>query len=377
MKTKCLLASLGFLYTLSSPAQDQKTQPWKKERDEITGHIDHALLKTMLGTTSAIVALLRDSCLSEGSFLPSWHGKFVSEKYSLSSRIKFSLECHFQASGRPDSAGDQVGPASDAHIRIQANDFTGLFRDTLYVNGKIFQTLKGTTGEKNGFTCFEYAGTGDAAAAEDTTNRETMRTKIWLVTPPDKLPYTPLTRREYLQEASQEVKMEKNKLIAAIKEQMPVKSAEAQKAEKEKELDDIGQTYSGVEREMRIRRFLESYKTDEDYQTEGIKKGTVGIDATLHLMDSLLTHLAAKELTKPARVSVPAINFVAFEDSLPAGRMLVQVNPAYFDAALTADKAQCFLVCWNYSPFESMAADIDRQLNEKFDFKKLQDLLEK
>jgi hypothetical protein len=353
-------------------------QPWKKERDEIVGHIDHALLKSMAGTAARIVTLLRDSCLNEGTFVPSWHGKYVSEKYSLSSRVKFIVECHFQVSAPTGDMGGNVDAPGTAEIKITANDFTNLFCDTLYVNGKIFRTLKGAPAVKNGFPYFECTGTGnDESGEQNAANMLPLRTKMCLVTAPDKVPYTPLTRRQYLEEARQEVQLEKEKLIAAIKEKTPIRSTEVQKAEKEKEMDGIRQTYSGAEREMRLRRLLESYQTDEDYQKEGIERGTVDIDKTLHLMDSLLMHLSAKDLKEPARVSVPAIKFVAFEDSLPGSRMLVQVNQAYFDAALPVDKAQCFLVCWNYNPSEAMAADIDGQLHEKLNFKILQDLLGK
>ncbi len=374
MRLFYVLAPLASLFTLFSLAQDptanstayngpllikgigarsnqkvhlKKPQPWKKEHDQVDGHIDHTFLKTMEKTTETIIALLKDSGLSVDPSIPVWHGEFVSEKRSSSSRMNFGLECHFQ---------------SNAQLRITANDFDILFRDTLYVNGKAFLTLKDTASVKNGCTYFEYPE----------------HTKLWLVTTaPDKLPYIPVTRKEYLEAAIQEVKIEKGRLIADIKERMPLKPAETQKAEKERELDQIRQTYSGAEMEMRIRRFLQSYKTDEDYQKEGIENGTADIDATLHVMDSLLTHLSATDLKTPAVVSVKATSFVAFEDSLPDHRILVQTNPAYFDPALTGEKPQCFLVCWNYDPSEPMAADIDRQLNNQFDFRKLLDLLGK
>src|SRR5450755_4723952 len=171
----------------------KKPQLWKKEHDEVNGHIDRTLLKTMKKTTQAIVDLLRDSCLSEGSFIPGWHGEFFSEKRSSSPRMKFGLECHFQE--------------NSAQIKVTANDFTILFRDTLYVNRKVFQTLKGTKAVKNGFPYFEYL----AAAGEGPADERPVHTKLWLITTaPDKLPYVPVTRKEYLEEASQEVKDEKD-----------------------------------------------------------------------------------------------------------------------------------------------------------------------
>jgi hypothetical protein len=397
MKPFCLLASLLCLFVCSTRAQEppanalayngpqpntetiasprhkphpKKAPSWKKEHDRVDGHIDHTLLKTMAQTTDTIIALFKDSCLSIGSFLPSWYGEFISDKRSLSSRATFGLECQFEG---------------NAHIGVLANNIDALYRDTLYVNGKVFQTLKVPPFQKNGFSCFEYlVNDPDPLAAvapatgEDTTNTHPLHRRLWLITADSaKLPYTAVTKRDYLIAAIQEVKLEKEKLTADIKARTPVKSPEAQKAEKEHEIEDIRQTYSGSESEMRVRRFLNAYKSDEDYLKEGIEKGTADINTTLHLMDSLLTHLSVAELKKPAMVSVPAVNFEAFEDNLPNHRILVQADSAYFNPALTAEKPQCFLVCWTYDPSEPMAADIDGQLNEKFNFKKLQYLLDK
>jgi hypothetical protein len=359
--------------TVASPhhkTHPKKVPSWKKEHDLVDGHIDHTLLKAMAQTTDTIIALFRDSCLSIGSFLPSWYGEFVSDKRSLSSRTNFGLQCQFEG---------------HAHIGVVANNIDALYRDTLYVNGRIFQTLKVVPVQKNGFSCFEYlVGDLDPLAAVvpatglDTANMQAFHRKWWLITSDSaKLPYIVVTRREYLTAAIQEVKLEKEKLTADIKARTPVKSAEAQKAEKEHEIEEIRQTYSGSESGMRVRRFLDAYKSDEDYLKEGIEKGTADMNATLHLMDSLLTHLSAAELKKPAMVSVPAVNFEAFEDGLPNRRMLVQADSTYFNPALTSEKPQCFLVCWTYDPSEPMAADLDGQLNEKFNFKKLQHLLGK
>jgi hypothetical protein len=398
MKPLCLLASLAFLCSLSSHAQDltansipnnirslpidgvlagpkqkmphKKQRKWKKEHDRIDGHIDHALLKTMGQTTATIVTLLSDSCFSEIPFIPSWHGEFVSDKRSQASRISFGLECQFPTPDQSDNGGSTSNVEGNAQIRIMSNDFSILFRDTLYVNGKIFQTLKDTLAVKNGFPYCELP-----LAVDDTANEPHLHTRVWLVSATDNLPYIPVTRKEYLEEATQEARIEKNKQVAAIKEKTPLRSADDQKAEKERDMEEMRQTYSGAEREMRLRHFLESYRSDEDYQKEAVEKGTAEIDSTIHLMEHLQSHLVASELNKPAVVSVPAIQFEGFEDNTPGSRMLVKVNPAYFNTSLTGEKAQCFLVCWNYNPSIAVAADLDRQLNDKSDFKKLQGLL--
>jgi hypothetical protein len=362
---------------------------WKKEHDQVNGRIDHTLLKAMTTVTDSIVALLKDSCLSRGTYLPDWHGLyFAADKQDSASRMTFGFECHFLVHAPSEPVGTSMNAESSARIRVMANYVELLFADTLLVNGKVFRTMKATATNRNGFTFFQFpaAGTGTAAvdsttstdAAASPTDQRNLSSKAWLITAdPEKLPYIPVSRKEYLEVASLEVKAEREKLIATVKERAPVRSAEKQKAEKEAAINDINQSYSGVEAQLRIRSFTRSYKTDEDYQKDQIDKETAEVDAKLRLLDSLLTRGSAVELKKPAIVTVSAMNFEAFEDSLPGRKILYQVNPVYFDPSSTGAKAQCFLFCYDYDPSEPIARDIDNTLNEKFDFKKLQALLGK
>ena len=128
---------------------------------------------------------------------------------------------------------------------------------------------------------------------------------------------------------------------------------------------------------MRVRQFTDSYKTDEDYLETMIKKETIEADTALYLMDSLLKHYSVEDLKRPAVVSLPAKNFTGFEDSVADRNMLVHINPVYFDSSISGEKAQCFIVCWNYDPSEPAAVDIDKQLNDKFNFGRLKSLLGK
>ena len=337
----------------------RKSQQWEKEQDQINGSIPHSKLAKMKNRTDSLVAFLQDSCISEGVINPVWHGEYFAEKARSGTLIKFGVQCSF--------------PGSNAHLRIMANDLSPLL-DHLTVNNSDFLTIKAPVAVKNECQYFEYEAT-DAQATEDAQH---MRTKVWLVTAgASQLPYTAVTRKEYLEEARTELNNTRLGLIADLKTKIPVRSTAVQEAEKKATIDQLNNSYSGIELQMRMKMFLKDYRSDEDYLKENIEKGTSDLDSTLHFMDSLMHHLSAEQLNKPAMVSVQAADFRGFEDGSINKKMLIKMNQAYFDAWLSGEKPQIFLVSWSYDPSEATAGDIDRQMQEKFDGRELKEMLGK
>jgi len=189
----------------------------------------------------------------------------------------------------------------------------------------------------------------------------------------EQLPYTPITRKEYLQEARAELTNIKNGIIEKIKLRTPVRSAAIQEAEKKAAIDELNHSYSGADLEVRTRLFLRNYQPDEAYLQGSIEKATASLDQTLRLMDNLASRSTSAELNKPAMVSVEAASFRGFEDNAADRNMLVRMNPAYFNANLSSEKAQLFLVSWSYDPAATTTAGIDCQIRENIDFRQLQE----
>jgi hypothetical protein len=344
--------------------QAPPSQHWEKEKDLVNGHISHSKLSRMQHVTKAIMSLLQDSCIAERYCTPVWHGEYFSEKTSPGPHMKFGVSCHFF---------DQK-----AHLTIMANDI-GPLLDHLVVNNQDFLTIKPIVSVKNDCAYFEYDtnNTGDT----ETAGTKTLRSKSWLVITSDtagkmKLPYSPVTRKEYLQEARKEINSNKNRIIEDLKHKMPVHSAEDQEADKKAVREQLSSVYSGIDLQVRMRIFLKNYKTDEQYLKENTDRETSDLDSTLHLMDSLLNHLSSDDLNKPAIVSTEAAGFRGFGNG-NADKMLIRMNPAYFNPYLGGEKPQFFLVCWHYDPSEPIDEGIDRQMREGFDCQKLKDMLGK
>jgi hypothetical protein len=333
----------ALLLTLIISMPAHAPREWVKEEDHVNGRIPRTKLAKMQNAAGAMVAFFQDSCFSEGDFSPLWHGEYFAGK--------FGIQCRSED--------------NKSRLSIMTNDMTSMLR-YLTVNGKEIAGIRPADGVQKDCPYFEYE------------NEDHQHIITWLVTgKADQLPYIPVTRKEYLDEARAELTNIKNGIIAAIRAKTPIRTAAVQAAEKQSAIDQLNNNYSGTDLQVRLRLFLENYQSDEAYLQENIDKATTGLNRTLRLMDSLAARSTSLELNKPAMVSVEAASFRGFEDATTDRNMLVRMNPAWTKAHPDNEKAQLFLVSWSYDPSEPATTDIDRQVREHIDFRQLQDMLGK
>jgi hypothetical protein len=336
---------------MSAEAIGSGSPQWEKEQDLVNGHIPNKQLVKMKNMTGELIAWFHDSCISEGSYSLAWHGEYFSERTNSGSGMRFGAQCHFY---------DQK-----ANLIIMANDISPLL-DHLVVNNQDILTIRPLASLKNDCPYFEYAINGEA---------KNLRTRSWLVTiGSNQLPYIPVTRKEYLLEARIELSTIRNSMVTDMKQKLPMRDAAVQEADKAAAIEHLGTMYSGADLQVRIKMFLEAYQTDEEYLKQITEKETASVDNTLHLMDSLINRLTVEQLNKPAIVSVQATDFRGFEDG-HGDKMLIRLNTAFFHSSLSEDKPRCFLVSWQYDPSEPSSEAIDRQISERFDGRKLKEML--
>jgi hypothetical protein len=329
---------------------------WSKSEDLVNGSISKAKLARMKEVTGALVNLVKDSCLFAGGYSTTWHGEYNSDKNSPGAQLKFGITCHFAE--------------QNADLSITANDIQPLL-DQLMVNGQHYLTMRVASAfDKNAFYYTDAIGSDAAATAAG-------QTKMWLITANNgQLPFTPVSRKEYLTEAKAELVSMVKSIEAGWKMKVPVRAAAAQEAERKAVIDQLKSMYSGTDLNIRVRVYLTSYKTDEQFQKENIDRETAGFRATIRLMDSLMGRSGPAELAKPAIVSVAAADFHGFEDG-GTNYMLIRMNGAYFNNGLSDEKPQLFLVTWHYDGANASTAELDRQLTEKLDGQMLQEMLDK
>jgi hypothetical protein len=359
-----------FLLALALPAissangEDPRPRPsanrhssWKRSKDLVNGRISRSKLVTMQDVTDNMIIYLQDSCSTEETNSTIWHAEFISDGSSM---MRFGVQCNF---------------AEKASLKIMANEIAPLLNH-LVVNGTDYLTLKPLTGVRNESPYFEYSA--DEEANDTPAGVNSLQTKTWLIASDGKnLPYTTVSRREYLKEAMAELEQIRAGIVAKVKAVTPVRPVAVQESEKKAILDQFNSTYSGIELQVRVKGFLQRYRTDDVYLEEKIKLAAAEVDETLHLMQDLLSHLSAPALGKPAIVSVQATDFQGFEDGHADSKMLIRFNKAYFDGGLGGEKPQFFLVRWTYDPSNQLAANLDQLISQKFDGRALKDLLKK
>ena len=336
-----------------TPAPKASTaRDWQKEEDHISGHIRANKLAAMKNTAGGIISVFHDSILTQG-VNPVWHGEYF-PAVNGGPQVHFGVRCVFN---------NDDNTATDNDLTVFANDLSPLLGN-LTVNGNNYTTIKAATTVK-GNQFFEF----------DTENN--LKVKAWLVVADGAaMPYIPVTRKEYLEQAHKELIGLREAVDVDVRTKIPVRSAAVQEAEKEQMLRQLRDNYSGAELEARTRVYLQNYIKDEDLVARTIARNIAGYNGTLALVDNLLHTSSAQMLTQPAVISVTADNFEGFEDGKANTTTLVRLNPAYFTGS-DEQAPKCLLICWRYNPADALSTGIDSQLDANFAAGSFQNLLAK
>jgi len=348
----------------------------------ITGHISPNKLSGIKARTQTLVQLVHTCLNTENGEtpLPVWHGEYLAGRSSSSRLLRFGAQCSYYST---DNNADKK-----AELLLLANDLSpllGHFR----VNGTDFGTIRASITRRNGCLYFQlpHPQAAEAQAAEPATS-------FWLITADSsRLPYLPVTRREFLLETRQQLIGDTNAIVSEWRNKVSIRPAAEQEAEKQRDLRQLKALYSGVDLEVHTHLYLRNYTSDETYLRQHIDLAVAIHRNVLRLVDSLL-HTDPIELSRPAYLSPqtaeagdpdvaaqpaadPALFFYGFADNLPGALLLVRPNPAALDPYLGEDKPQYLLLGWRFDPSAPFAAFLDRQLHDNLDCRKIQDLLGK
>ena len=347
------LANANEPVTGSTPADKAPNhtaaRAWQKDNDLVAGHIRNNRLTAMKSTSANIMNFFHDSVLNEGGFSPVWHGEYFSS-VNGGPQVHFGIRCLFN---------HEDNTASDNDLTIFANDLAPLLGH-LTVNNADYTTLRGYVGN-NGGARFEF-------------NLDNgLQVKAWLVTADSSaLPYTVVTRKEYLEQARQELDGLKDVAVENNRGKIHIRSAAEQEAEKQAMLQRLRETYSGAELAARTKVYLHNYIKDEDLLIQTIARDVAGYNRTIRMIDSIERNSTPQQLAQGAVVSVEAVDFHGFEDGQAGSSLLVRMNPSYYT---NTEDVKSLLVCFRYNPDQAQAGAIDRQLAGNFNGGSLQSLI--
>jgi hypothetical protein len=372
-----LLSVVSLLVLQDANAQDctpqilaQKPGEWKKSPD-FSPNVPVEILSKAKAVVTPLSKLFFEVYPQPKGCIAKWYESYGSGTYDIGLAQSYEFIAYFMMYYCKGNGKDFfVGSETDDWTYIMAN-YCGYLNDFLTVNGKKYWTMKRPTKVKDGMLYYEYP------SSSSNPDVNGLWVYAWLITYSGKLPYIPVTRKEYLLEARQEVAKTEIKVIADVKKYTTIRPAAEQEAAKQKELAYLKKSYPDNPR--RWQRYLEDYQTDEQRLQMAVDKMTKQYEATLAIMDNLLKTLSEEELQKPAVVSVIATAFTGFEDDFKErnANMLIRWNPDYFNKKLSRAAPQFFTVFVRESRRDIPAVEITRLFKQKFRFEVLSSMLGK
>ncbi|MDO6431498.1 hypothetical protein Q4E93_12915 [Flavitalea sp. BT771] len=364
----CLVLA-QFVYSPQSNAQSLTRTPlvtttaWQKQEDYMESRLPGKLVTEMKKTVGSLASWAQRSGVDSLGCTPAWCGAYFSNKTNAFPLFKYEMRSAFFTG---EVGFLNAGAGKGSSLVITANDLA-ILQQTFSLNGNDYLSLPAMQQTHDGVQYAEWMTEKDETA-------EARRARSWVISYAGRMPYSILSRKQYLEEAKKEIAADKQKLKEDLLQRIPVKTAQQEEVEQKREIESIGAMYSGATRDSRVRSYLASYKPDSVYFKEVFADQSASLDADSLLLDHLLTKSSADYLEKPAFVSVPAHDFRDFEDGKPGCRMLAKWNMPYFDKNLSLARPQFLVVSWQFDPAVPTAVNLDKVISG-LDYCALQDLL--
>jgi hypothetical protein len=247
---------------------------------------------------------------------------------------------------------------------IDANRFEGKIFETPDENNtpdEGFFSLKIMPVEKDGYFYFEQ----DVSLGLGLTGKS----RNWLITKDNKLPYAYVTKKEFLEKQKKMLLLVMPKSIESSKESL--KQLEQQKTQLQAEYKNDPEKFQ---------RYLKNdYQYNKDRFEKDVTRTEQNFNTALTKIETLLK-MPSGELGQPAIVKKDSNDYLSYlfttnEDKF--GHILIRPNPGYFINKLSRSSPQFFLVNVTGSEEDPVSARVLTDLMKDFDFSVLKNMLGK
>ena len=284
----------------------------------------------------------------------------------------WDFNCYTGKLGRSYSAGGDPM----AGITVTVNNFGaflsgGLADNDVLIDGQIIKSKQTVQGSWKGYDLMWEGGPG----------RELHSSRYVLIHRKGELPYTPVTRKQYLDRALIYVNKFYDKMIKSF-DLVPVRSLEEQEALKKKTIEGYEKTYAGDPKKSKsaVDYYLMSYQTDQQRRDDRIKIIVKNKNAVLkQYQDALEKSTADHLLDSPAIVPAPFSPIAGgpvFSTEEEGGSMLVTENLKYLRKDLPGDVPQFIVLYWQCGDSKP-GKNLRKLFEENFEVEKLQAMIDK
>jgi hypothetical protein len=197
--------------------------------------------------------------------------------------------------------------------------------------------------------------------------------KAVLITQNDELPYKPVSRLSFLQALKEKVETDKKNQLEA-QNKTPLKTDAEEEKIRQNELAYIEKNYPVASQAKAKERYLKNYKSDKQRREEDLQRSAKYYDDRLKIIDDVWKNETNEELQQPAIIE-STINFKGFT-TLEKGRMLVVIDPSYFNMQLPKYVPQIIMLYWQWDN-SAPAENFKKQIEENFPIDKLKAMIDK
>jgi len=242
--------------------------------------------------------------------------------------------------------------------------------DKFLVEYKPVYLLTKRLGELNGFPL--YAGNDNSVS-----NTGAKFSKTILISRPGQLPYTPVSRKQYLLVFLKNKEDWQKKYVESLLK-IPVRSDAEEEAYKNQQMERVVNKEQNEQTKEKARaNFLRGYTTAKQRLQDDIARSEKVYQQDIKAATDYLANTPDEELAKPAYMKNTSYSgsFKEFAKE-NEGMMMVQVNSSYFNNKLPAHAPQFLVVYWKWNT-EKPSIDFANHIGNNFNFKALQAMLDK
>lgn len=234
----------------------------------------------------------------------------------------------------------------------------------LKIDGATTYLLPAKVGQWEGMTLYDCGST---------TYKEH---RAVLITRESQLPYTPLTRLQYLQ--VNKLNLENNlKKQIDIMNKITVRSDAEEEAKKQKGLENIAKNNRPERVEQRKADYLKNYKTHKQQNEETMKGIEKRHADEMKVIEDVWKRFNQNELEQPTIID-PTKSFKEFTTEEKGGRMIVYINNNYFKTQLPRYAPQCMVLYWRSESNNNAPSQFFKKMFEaNFPIEKLKLMIDK
>ena len=302
----------------------------------------------------------------------SWYRSMINDPLIINGALPYQLNVMFQIYYCLNENKIELGDETSTWMYVYSNHFNWFmeYNHDFTVKKNPVYLLTKKIGEIQGYPVYEGIHNG-------TSNTGTRYSRAVILTRPGQSPYVPVTQKQYLKAFLLYNEKALAESMTGTEKSFKIKTDAEQEEEKQKTLEGIAKNYKPEAVERRKAEYLKNYKTDKQRKEEWMATTKKNYEDAMKPAQSLLANSSEQELQQAAIVDdINFLKFKGFSTEAKDGRLVVRLNPDYFDSKLPKYIPQFLVVYWRWEK-NKFSENFKNELEANFNFNSLKEAIDK